>query len=133
MTFATEAGTQITVKVHVVQPEYVEDARHNIGISALDFFKTPDEIKESMAISTDLKVWASAEAWNLQDDTEIEITEVKFDFDPAEITEGTYDITFATQGREYKVETVNPIEEGDRIGLKFGPDDIHVMHKMVNE
>ena len=133
ITFGTDKKTEVTVKVYVVHPEYVEDARHNIGISALDFFITPDEIKESMAISTDLKTWASAEAWNLQDDSSIEITSVKFDFDPATITEGSYDITFSTQGREYKVETTAAHEEGDRIGLSFGPDEIHVMHKEVTD
>ncbi len=133
ITFGTEKKTEVTVKVYVVHPEYVEDARHNIGISALDFFITPDEIKESMAISTDLKTWASAEAWNLQDDSSIEITDVKFDFDPAEITEGSYDITFSTRGMIYKVETTLAHETGDRIGLSFGPDDIHVMHKEVAE
>ena len=121
----------MTVKVYVVHPEYVEDARHNIGISALDFFITPDEIRESMAISTDLKTWASAEAWNLQDDSSVEITDVRFDFDPADVKEGTYEITFATRGREYKVETTSRHEVGDRVGLDFGPDDIHVMHKEV--
>ena len=43
--------------------------------------------------------------------------------------EGTYEITFATQGREYKVETTSHHEVGDKVGLFFGPDDIHVMHK----
>ena len=88
---------------------------------------------ESMAISTDLKTWASAEAWNLQDDSPVSITDVKYDFEPDEITEGSYEITFATQGREYKIETTSHHEEGDRVGLSFGPDDIHVMHKMVQE
>ena len=133
ITFGTDKGTSVTVKVYVVQPQYVEDARHNIGISALDFFITPDEIMESMAISTDLKTWASAEAWNLQDDSPVSITDVKYDFEPDEITEGSYEITFATQGREYKIETTSQHEEGDRVGLSFGPDDIHVMHKMVQE
>ena len=133
ITFGTEKGTEVTVKVYVIHPEYVEDARHNIGISALDFFITPDEIQESMAISTDLKTWASAEAWNLQDDSPVSITDVKYDFEPDEITEGSYEITFATQGREYKIETTSHHEEGDRVGLSFGPDDIHVMHKMVQE
>ena len=133
ITFATEKKTEISVKVYVVHPEYVQDPRHNIGITALDFFITPDEIMESMAISTDLKTWASAEAWNLQDDSSVEITDVKFDFNPAEITEGSYDITFSTQGREYKVETTSVLETGDRVGLLFGPDDIHVMHKEVKD
>ena len=133
ITFGTDKRTEVTVKVYVVHPEYVEDARHNIGISALDFFITPDEIMESMAISTDLKTWASAEAWNLQDDSPVEITDVKFDFDPAEIQEGVYDITFSTRGRVYKVETTSAHEEGDRVGLNIGPDNIHVMHKAVGE
>ena len=133
MTFGTEKKTEVTVKVYVIHPEYVEDARHNIGITALDFFITPDEIQESMAISTDLKTWASAEAWNLQDDSPVSITDVKFDFDPAEITEGSYDITFATRGRVYKVETTARLEAGDRVGLSFGPDDIHIMRKAVQE
>ncbi len=131
ITFGTDKGTEVTVKVYVIHPEYVEDARHNIGISALDFFITADEIRDSMAISTDLKTWASAEAWNLQDDSSVEITDVRFDFDPAEVKEGTYDITFATRGREYKIETTAHHEVGDKVGLDFGPEDIHVMHKEV--
>ena len=133
ITFGTDKGTEVTVKVYVIEPQYVEDARHNIGISALDFFITPDEIQESMAISTDLKTWASAEAWNLQDDSSVSITSVSFDFDPATVTEGTYDITFATQGREYKVETTSRHEVGDKVGLSFGPEEIHVMHKEVTD
>ena len=131
ITFGTDKKTEVTVKVHVVHPEYVEDPRRNIGITALDFFITPEEIMESMAISTDLKTWASAEAWDLQDDSPVEITDVKFDFDPAQITEGSYEITFSTRGRIYKVETTSAHEAGDRVGLSFGPDDIHVMHKEV--
>ena len=131
ITFGTEKGTEVTVKVYVVHPEYVEDARHNIGISALDFFITPEELQESMAISTDLKTWASAEAWNLQDDTSVDITDVKFDFDPATVTEGSYKITFSTRGQVYKVETTDHHEVGDRVGLSFDPEDIHVMHKEV--
>ncbi len=129
ITFGTDKKTEVTVKVYVVHPEYVEDARHNIGISALDFFITPEEIQESMAISTDLKTWASAEAWDLQDDSPVDITDVRFDFDPATVKEGSYDITFSTRGRVFKVETTSRHETGDKVGLYFGPDDIHVMHK----
>ncbi len=131
ISFETKKHTEITVKVYVVHPEYVEDPRHNFGISALDFFITADEIRESMAISTDLKTWASAEAWNLQDDSPVEITDVRFDFDPATIQEGSYEITFATRGQEYKIETTQAHQTGDRVGLSFGPEDIHVMHKGV--
>ena len=63
----------------------------------------------------------------------MEITDVKFDFDPAAITEGSYDITFSTRGQVYKVETTAAKETGDKVGLSFGPDDIHVMHKAVKE
>ena len=102
-----------------------------ISVSVLLIFVTADELKDSMAISTDLKTWASAEAWNLQDDSEIEITDVKFDFDTDEIKEGSYEITFATQGREYKIETTTVHEEGDKVGLRIDRNDIHVMSKMV--
>ena len=63
----------------------------------------------------------------------MEITDVRFDFDPANVQEGSYDITFATQGRVYKVETTSCLEVGDRVGLYFGPEDIHVMHKEVTD
>ena len=46
------------------------------------------------------------------------------------ITEGDYPVTFSTQGRELKIETTTKIEEGQRIGLRWNPDDIHVMRKM---
>ena len=130
ITFGTQEKTETTVKVFVVRDEYVEDARRNIGISALDFFKTPTEIRESMAISTDLKTWASAEAWNLQDDSLIEITDVRFDFDIDDIKEGSYDITFSTQGRELKVDTTVEYKEGDKVDVIIEPDLIHVMRKM---
>ena len=130
ITFGTQEKTEITVKVFVVRDEYVEDARRNIGISALDFFITADELEESMAISTDLKTWASAEAWNLQDDSEVEITDVRYDFDIDDVKEGSYDITFSTQGRELKVDTTQEYQEGDRVGILIEPDLIHVMRKM---
>ncbi len=131
--FTTNENTTTTVKAHVVQDKYVEDDKENIGITALNFYKTPDEIVESMAISTDLKTWAGAYAWDLSDDSEIEITEVDYDFKPEEVTEGSYPITFATKGKDYKVETTARYEEGDIINLRIVPDAIHVMHKMVRE
>ena len=92
--------------------------------------KTPDEIKESVALNTDLKMWASAEAWDLEDDSPVEISEVKYDFDPEEIAEGDFDITFATKGRIFKIHTTDFQEEGKKVDLKFAPEDIHVMSKM---
>ena len=129
-TFGTSKGTSITIKISVVEPKYVEDNKHNIGITAFDFYKTPDEIKESVALNTDLKMWASAEAWDLEDDSPIEISEVKYDFDPETIAEGDFDITFATKGRIFKIHTTDFQEEGKKVDLKFAPEDIHVMSKM---
>ena len=78
----------------------------------------------------DLKRWANATAWNLDDESKVEIWDVKYDFDDEDITEGDYPITFSTQGRELKIETTDHYEEGQRIGLNFSPEDIHVMRKM---
>ena len=132
VTFKTHNGTLITVHVNVVEPKYVEDKSSNVGITAFDFYKTVDEIKESMAISVDLKTWADAYAWYLDDDEEVAITNVRFDFDPNEIEEGDYKITFSTEGREYKIHTTKEFKEGARVSIAFGPEDIHVMSKMVN-
>ena len=89
-----------------------------------------DEIKESVALDTDLIRWADAYAWNMEDNSRVEIWDVKYDFDDENITEGDYPITFSTQGRELKVETTEKFEVGQKIGLKWDPDDIHVMKKM---
>ena len=57
---------------------------------------------------------------------------VDYDFDPEQVKEGmSYQVTFSTEGREFKVRTVNYIEEGAEVGLKFGKDDIHVMKRMT--
>lgn len=130
VTFKTAAGTSITINVSVIEPKFIEDKKTNIGIQAFDFYKTADEIKESMAISVDLKTWADAWAWNLQTESDIEITDVRYDFDQDNITEGDYQITFSTKGREFKVHTTKKYEEGDEVVLDFSPEDIHVMGKM---
>ena len=85
-----------------------------------------------MAISVDLKTWADAYAWNLDSEDPVEIDDVRFDFDPNEITEGEYDVTFVTEGRTYKVHTTDKQEEGTQVSIDFSKDDIHVMSKMVN-
>ena len=130
-TFATEKGTSITVNIHVVRPAAVEDKENEEAIQAFDFYKTVEEIKESVALDTDLIRWADAAAWNLEDDSRVEIWDVKYDFDDETITEGDYQVTFSTQGRELKIETTDHIREGQRIGLRWNPEDIHVMRKMV--
>ena len=129
-TFSTAAGTKITVKINVVEPAAVEDIANEEGIQAFDFYRTVDDIKESVALDTDLIRWADAYAWNIEDDSRVEIWDVKYDFDDENITEGDYQITFSTQGRELKIETTYKIEVGERIGLQWNPEDIHVMRKM---
>ena len=134
VTFKTHSGTLITIHVNVAEPVYAEDENSNVEIMAFDIYKSVDEIKESMAISVDLKTWADAYARDLSDDEEEEvaINDVRFDFDPNEIEVGDYEVTFLTQGREYKVHTTKYFEEGDKVSLDFGKEDIHVMSKIGN-
>ncbi len=131
ITFKTENDTSITIKVNVVMPRVVTDKEEGIGIQAFDLYKSVEEIKESMAISVDLKTWADAYAWYLDDDTQVEIDDVRYDFEPMEIIPGDYPVTFVTEGRTYKIHSTNKQEEGTIVGLDFGEDDIHVMEKMV--
>jgi len=131
ITFKTEAGTQVNADVDVVLPKVSEDKEEKIGIQAFDVYKTIDEIEESMAISVDLKNWADAYAWDLETENEIEIDDVRFDFDPMEIKEGLYDVTFVTEGRTYKIHTTESQKEGDIVSLDFDPEDIHVMRKSL--
>lgn len=130
VTFSTSSGTSVSIKVFVVQQKYVENPKANEAISAFNFFKTVDELKESAAIDTDLKTWANAQSWKLSDESDVEISDVDYDFDPDNITAGTYQVTFSTQGREFKVHTTDIAEEGAEVGLSFYPEDIHVMSKM---
>lgn len=129
-TFATAEGTKITIQINVVKPKTVDDVENEESIQAFDFYRTVDEIKESIALDTDLIRWADAYAWSLEDNSRVEIWDVKYDFDPDHITEGNYEITFSTQGRELKIETTDKHEVGERVGLKWNPEDIHVMRKM---
>ena len=131
ITFKTAAGTLINVKVNVVSPRVVTDKEEGIGIQAFDVYKSVDEIKESMAMSVDLKTWADAYAWYLDDDTPVEIDDVRYDFEPMEIEPGDYPVTFVTEGRTYKIHTTDNQKEGAVVGLNFEKDDIHVMRKSV--
>ena len=54
---------------------------------------------------------------------------MRYSFDPEHITPGTYQVTFATKGYEYKVDTTDKYEVGDEVGLTFQPEDIHIMSK----
>ncbi|MBR2802950.1 MAG: ABC transporter ATP-binding protein [Erysipelotrichaceae bacterium] len=129
LTFKSAKGTEITVSVNVVEPKFVEDKDNEIGIQAFDVYKSVDEIRESMAISVDLRTWADAYAWDLETEEEIAIDDVRFDFDANTIEEGDYPVTFVTEGRVYKVHTTEKQEEDALVSLDFGPEDIHVMHK----
>ncbi len=130
VTFSTSNNTSITRKIWVIDQRVVENKKANEAISAFNFFKTVDEIQESTALDTDLKVWANAQAWKLTDeDEDIELF-VDYEFDQESITEGVYLVTFSTTGREFKIHTTDYVEEGKEVGLTFNPEDIHVMEKM---
>lgn len=131
-TFKTNKGTQITINITVTEPIYTEDKVNEEAVQAFDFYKTVDEIKESIALDTDLKRWANAQAWSLEDESSVEIWDVKYDFDDEDIKEGDYKITFSTMGRELKIHTTEYKEEGQKVGLSFSPEDIHVMSKLGN-
>jgi len=127
VTFSTNAGTSITRKMIVKDENRVVNKEYQEEIFAVNFFKSSDELKESMALETDLKTWANASAWSLEDDTPVEITDVKYTFDPETIRSGVYDVTFATEGHEYIVHTTDYYQTGQEVGLVFVPEDIHIM------
>ena len=129
VTFTTAAGRSITVKAAVMAENRVESKVYQEEIYAMNFFKKVEDIQESIALDTDLETWASASAWSLEDGEQVEITDVKYDFDPETIEPGVYDVTFSTEGYEYKVSTTRACEEGAEVGLIFRPEDIHVMKK----
>lgn len=129
VTFSTSAGTSVTVKMIVKDENRIVNKEYQEEIFAVNFYKKPDEIKESMALETDLKTWANASAWSLEDGTSVEITNVKYDFDWENVAPGTYDVTFATEGYQYKVDTTDYFPVGEVVGLTFQPEDIHIMSK----
>ncbi|MDD5792608.1 MAG: ABC transporter ATP-binding protein [Erysipelotrichaceae bacterium] len=130
VTFMAEGGLEFSVVVSVVRPAVIKDKEDNIGIQAFDVYKSVEEIRESMAISVDLIKWADAYAFNLDTNEEVDIDDVRFDFDPNEIVEGDYEVTFVTEGKVFKVHTTKAQEEGDVVSLEFSKDAIHVMSKM---
>ena len=130
VTFRTASGTEITRTIIVVDQKVVKNEKAGEAVMANDFFKTVDELKESQALDTDLKTWANAQGWKLaNEDIPVDIY-VDYDFDPGKIGPGTYKVVFSTEGREFKIRTTDYVEEGTEVGLKFGPEDIHIMHKM---
>ena len=131
VTFSTSNGTSIGRTIFVVNQPFVKNEKANEGVMAFNFFKTVDEITESQALDTDLKTWANAQGWKLTDEDQSVDISVDYDFDPEEVTEGVYEITFSTTGREFKIHTTDYSEEGQEVGLTFFPEDIHVMPKVV--
>ncbi len=129
VTFSTSAGTSVTVNMIVKDQNRVESKEYGEEIFAEDFFKKVDEIQDSVALETDLKIWANAQAWDLDEDIPVEITTVDYDFDPENIVPGKYEVTFKTTGYEYKVHTTDSAEVDSMVGLSFNPEDIHIMSK----
>ena len=130
VTFSTSKGKSITIKAYVIEPKYTEDEKQGVGVAAFDFFITPEELSESVALDTDLCIWAKAEAWDLQTSVPIEIYDVIYDFDEENIELGDYKITYAVQGHQFKVHTTKNVTEGKKVDITFDPEDIHVMSKM---
>lgn len=131
VTFSTANGTSIEKSIYVVDHPFVKNEKANEGVMAFNFFRTVDEIKESQALDTDLKTWAGAQAWKLSNEEESVDLSVDYDFEPEDVKEGVYQITFSTTGREFKIHTTDYTEEGQEVGLTFFPEDIHVMSKEV--
>ena len=129
--FSTSNGTSIEKTIIVVNQPFVKNEKANEGIMAFNFFKTVDEIQESQALDTDLKTWASAQGWKLSNEEESIDISVDYDFEPENVKEGVYKITFWTTGREFKIHTTDYSEVGQEVGLTFFPEDIHVMSRMI--
>lgn len=129
VTFSTSAGTIATANMIVREENRIVSNEYQEEIFAVNFFKKVDEIKESIALETDLKTWANASAWSLEDDSAVEITEVAYSFDPENITSGDYAVTFKTEGYEYKVDTTDEYQVDEVVGLMFSPEDLHIMSK----
>ena len=129
VTFHTAAGTKVTANAIVADVNRAVDEEYGEEIYAVNFYKKADEIQESMLLNTDLKIWANAIAYDLEDGSTVEITDVDYDFDPATITPGEYTVTFKTTGYTYRVDTTQQVEVGSQVGLKFGPEDLHIMKK----
>ncbi len=129
VTFSTQAGTSITANMIVTDENRIASSEYQEEIFAVNIFKSVDDIKESLTLTTDLKTWANASAWSLEDDSHVEITEVIYSFDPENIVPGEYEVTFKTEGYQYKIDTTDYYEVGSVVGLDFTPDDIHIMSK----
>ena len=129
--FSTSNGTSIERSIFVVNQPFIKNEKANEGIMAFNFQTTVDELIESQALDTDIKTWANAQGWKLTNEEESIDISVDYDFDPENIREGTYKVTFWTPGREFKIHTTDYSAVGQEVGLTFFPEDIHVMSRMV--
>lgn len=129
--FSTAAGTTIERTIFVVNQPFVKNEKANEAVMAFNFMTTVEEIEESQALDTDIKTWANAQAWKLSDEDQSVDISVDYDFDPENVTEGVYRVTFSTTGRELKIHTTDYSEVDQEVGLTFFPEDIHVMSRMV--
>ncbi|MFI3174523.1 MAG: ABC transporter ATP-binding protein [Bacillota bacterium] len=129
VTFTTAQGTSVTVNMIVKDENRVVNKEYEEEIYAVNFYKKADEILESVALETDLKTWANASAYSLEDGTTVEIKNVNYDFDPENLEPGVYKVTFATEGYSYKVGTTDYYAPQEEVGLTFAPEDIHIMKK----
>ena len=129
--FSTSNGTSIERTIFVVNQPFVKNEKANEAIMAFNFQKTVDEILESQALDTDIKTWANGQGWKLSDEDQSIDISVDYDFEPENVKEGIYKITFFTPGREFKIHTTDYSEVGQEVGLTFFPEDIHVMSRMV--
>ncbi len=130
--FTTAQGTSVSVNMIVKNENRVSNQEYQEEIFAVDFYKKSDELKESLVLETDLKTWANAVAFRLEDGTPVEITNVHYDFEPKQMEAGIYPVTFATAGYEYKIDTTSFHEIGSEVGLSFNPEDIHIMKRGVS-
>lgn len=115
----------------MVNQPFVKNEKANEAVMAFDFQTTVEEIAESQALDIDIRTWANAQGWKLSDENQSVDISVDYDFEPKDVTEGVYRITFSTTGREFKIHTTDYIQEGQEVGLTFFPEDIHVMSRMV--
>ena len=129
--FTAAGGTTIERTIYVVNQPFVKNEKANEAVMAFNFARTVDEIQESQALDTDIKTWANAQGWKLSDENQSVDVSVDYDFNPENIKEGSYPITFWTTGREFKIHTTDYSEVGQEVGLTFFPEDIHVMERML--
>ena len=88
-----------------------------------------EEIGGAVVLDTDLKAWANAQGWKLYDEEVGVDISVSYGFYVDDLKEGVYTVTFSTEGRAFKSNSTDFVEEGKEVGLDFHPQDIHVMRK----